>query len=154
MSTTKFKALAICFLAAFLRLTAFGQTATTSELLQKRIYLQETVGDLHSSAFVTLRVFPHEAGDFTPEQLRSEVEKSLAENKIVTVRPENWRTWQIAGHAAASCMEDLPRYRQVRYQAWVRTGASAADMFADADPQSLNALRPTFDAIIDSLVIK
>jgi tetratricopeptide (TPR) repeat protein len=110
--------------------------------------------DLHSSAFVTLRVFPYEAGDFTPEQLRSELEKSLAENNVVTVRPESWWTRQIAGHAAASCIEDLPRYHQVRYQAWVRTGASAADMFADADPQSLNALRPTFDAIIDSLVIK
>ncbi|HTC93036.1 MAG TPA: tetratricopeptide repeat protein [Terriglobales bacterium] len=118
------------------------------------LFVRWYLTDLHSSAFVTLDVFPDEAGDFTPEQLQSEVQKSLAENNIVTVRPESWRTWQIAGHTVASCIEDLSRYRQVRYQAWVRTGSSAAGMFAYADPQSLNALRPTFDAIIDSLVIK
>ncbi|HZR28725.1 MAG TPA: tetratricopeptide repeat protein [Terriglobales bacterium] len=46
MRTNKIKAFAICLLIAAVCRSAVGQNPTTSELLQKGIYLQETVGDL------------------------------------------------------------------------------------------------------------
>ena len=110
--------------------------------------------DLHSAAFVTLRVFPHEPGDFTPSEIQSEVEKQAADRNDRMVRPESWHIRQIDRNVAVSWIEDMPRYSQVRYRAWVRTGAAGADIFADADPPSFDALRPTFDAILESLALR
>jgi len=109
--------------------------------------------DLHSAAFVTLRLFPHEAGDFTPEQMRFDLEKSIATGKNVAVQPGSWQMRQVNRYAIVACIQELYHSR-LQYRAWVRTGTSAVDMFADADVHSFDALRPAFDAIVDSLVIK
>jgi hypothetical protein len=110
--------------------------------------------DLHSAGSVTLRIFPYEPGDFTPAQMETAVEKQAAEKKDITVRPESWHVKQIDQNVAVSWVEDLPRYRQVRYRAWLRTGAAGADIVADADPPSFDALRPTFDAILESVALR
>jgi hypothetical protein len=110
--------------------------------------------DLHSAAIVTLRVFPYESGDFTASQIQSEIEKQAAEKKDVTVRPASWHVRQIDRNVAVSWIEDMPQHRQVRYRAWMRTGAAGADIFADADPPSFDALRPTFDAILESVALR
>jgi hypothetical protein len=110
--------------------------------------------DLHSAAFVTLRVFPYESGDFTASQIQSEVEKQAAEKKDIAVRPASWHVRQVDRNVAVSWIEDLPQHRQVRYRAWMRTGAAGADIFADADPPSFDAMRPTFDAILESVALQ
>jgi len=56
MRTNKIKAFAICLLIAALCRSAVGQNPTTSELLQKGIYLQETVGDLDGAIKVYRQV--------------------------------------------------------------------------------------------------
>jgi hypothetical protein len=111
--------------------------------------------DLHSSATALVHLCPCANNATTPDALRREAEKHANQETGATVRPESWQARQVAGHAAVSWIADC-NSSTVCYRVLVMTDDPSSLLLIkfSADASNFDTLRPTFDAILDSVALR
>jgi hypothetical protein len=113
--------------------------------------------DLGALATASLRLCPCTSNAGTPEGLRMEAEKQAKnqEEKNMIVRPQSWQSRSVGGRSAVSWIADSA-YSTVTYRIMVMTESptSVVIIRMTADQKSFEELRPRFDAMIDSMMLK
>jgi hypothetical protein len=111
--------------------------------------------DLHALATASLQLCPCTSNAGTPEGLRLEAEKQAKnqEEKNFKVRSESWQMRQVGGQSAVSWIADSGN-SAVSYRVMVMTGSPTSVLMIRmmADQKSFDGLRPSFDAMVDSMM--
>jgi hypothetical protein len=111
--------------------------------------------DLHSPAFVGVSL--ESCGECSPKtsaDIRAEAEEKAKRPYSDKIRPASMQDRQIGGRDALSWIADDARTHAIHYTMRTRGAAWDAEFSATVEPENFDALRPTLDAIFDSITTK